>query len=58
MSDDLRARVVAGAPLADIRALAQARGMSPLRAAGWGKACAGKTTLEEVLRVTRDESLG
>ena len=58
MSDDLRARVVAGAPLADIRALAQARGMASLRAAGWGKACVGKTTLEEVLRVTRDESLG
>ena len=58
MSDDLRARVVASAPLADIRALARERGMAPLRAAGWDTACAGITTLEEVLRVTRDESLG
>jgi general secretion pathway protein E len=58
MNDELRARVVAGAPLADIRALARERGMAPLRAAGWDKACAGTTTLEEVLRVTRDESVG
>ena len=58
MSDELRARVVAGAPLADVRARAQAQGMAPLRAAGWAKACAGITTLEEVLRVTRDETLG
>ncbi|HYT04749.1 MAG TPA: ATPase, T2SS/T4P/T4SS family [Gemmatimonadales bacterium] len=58
MSDELRARVVKNAPLAEIQALAQARGMAPLRAAGWAKACAGGTTLEEVLRVTRDEVLG
>src|SRR6266702_632227 len=58
MSDELRARVVKNAPLAEIQALAQARGMAPLRAAGWAQACAGGTTLEEVLRVTRDEVLG
>jgi len=33
-------------------------GMAPLRASGWAKACAGTTTVEEVLRVTRDEALG
>src|SRR3989441_5200016 len=58
LSEALRARVVKNAPLAEIRALAQAQGMAPLRAAGWAKACAGVTTLEEVLRVTRDEVLG
>jgi len=58
VSEELRARVVKDAPLAEVRALAQAQGMAPLRAAGWAKACAGITTLEEVLRVTRDEVLG
>jgi len=58
MSDEQRALVVKHAPLADARALAQGQGMAPLRAAGWAKACAGSTTLEEVLRVTRDEVLG
>ena len=58
MSEDLRDRVVRRAPLAEIRALAQAQGMAPLRASGCAKACAGSTTLEEVLRVTRDEALG
>ena len=58
LSDGLRARVVAGASLAALRDLARSEGMAPLRAAGWAKACTGITTLDEVLRVTRDESLG
>ena len=58
MSEEQRALVVKHAPLAEVRALAQGQGMAPLRAAGWAKACAGSTTLEEVLRVTRDEVLG
>ena len=58
MSEEQRALVVKHAPLAEVRALAQGQGMAPLRAAGWAKACAGNTTLEEVLRVTRDEVLG
>ena len=58
MSEGLRERVVQRAPLAEIRALAQAQGMEPLRASGWAKACAGTTTLEEILRVTRDETVG
>ena len=58
VSEELRERIVQHAPLAEIRALAQAQGMAPLRAAGWAKACGGITTLEEVLRVTRDEALG
>ena len=58
MSDELRERVLKRTPLAEIRTLAQAQGMESLRAAGWAKACVGTTTLEEVLRVTRDEALG
>jgi general secretion pathway protein E len=55
LTDDLRARILAGVPIAEIRAVAMANGLVPLRAAGWAKACAGVTTIEEVLRVTRDE---
>jgi general secretion pathway protein E len=55
LTDDLRARILAGAPIADIRSVAAANGLVSLRAAGWAKACAGVTTIEEVLRVTRDE---
>src|SRR3989441_10750922 len=57
MSEDLRERVVQRAPLAEIRALAQAQGNAPLPASVWAKACAGTTTLEEVLRVTADDAL-
>jgi type II secretory ATPase GspE/PulE/Tfp pilus assembly ATPase PilB-like protein len=57
MSEELRARVVRSAPLGEIRVLAETQGMAPLRSGGWDKACAGITTLDEVLRVTRDEAL-
>jgi type II secretory ATPase GspE/PulE/Tfp pilus assembly ATPase PilB-like protein len=30
--------------------------MRPLRLDGWSKACQGLTTVDEVLRVTQDES--
>jgi type II secretion system protein E len=55
MSDALRELVVSGAPLDRIRSVADAEGMSSLRADGYAKAARGVTTLEEVLRVTRDE---
>ena len=56
MTAELRDAVVRSAPLAELRALALARGTMSLRAAGWAKACAGETTLDEVLRATRDEA--
>jgi general secretion pathway protein E len=55
MTPELREAVVRQASLAELRTLAGARGTESLRAAGWAKACAGVTTLEEVLRSTRDE---
>ena len=55
LSDELRAKIVDRAPLGELRAIAAAQGLESLRAAGWAKACAGVTTLEEVLRVTGDE---
>ncbi len=43
---------------AAIRAAARASGVPSLRASGIGKALAGETTLEEVLRVTQVDSAG
>jgi general secretion pathway protein E len=58
LSETLRGLIVKQAPLAELRALAQAEGMVSLRDAGWEKARAGITTTDEVLRLTRDEVLG
>jgi general secretion pathway protein E len=55
VSDDIRALIVRGAPLAELRALAEQEGLVSLRAAGWAQAAAGITTIDEVLRVTRDD---
>jgi type II secretory ATPase GspE/PulE/Tfp pilus assembly ATPase PilB-like protein len=55
LNDPLRSSIIARAPLRELRALAITAGMEPLRMAGWAKASAGITTLEEVLRVTPDE---
>jgi type II secretory ATPase GspE/PulE/Tfp pilus assembly ATPase PilB-like protein len=57
VSDEIRALVVAGAPLDDIRATARAQGMVPLRESGWAKVCAGVTTIDELLRVTTEDDL-
>jgi general secretion pathway protein E len=58
MTPSLREAVVQGASLAQLRTIAEARGMTSLRANGWVKACEGVTTLEEVMRLTRDEVVG
>ena len=57
LNDDLRVKILDRAPLGALRATAATQGMESLRAAGWAKACAGVTTLEEVLRVTSDETV-
>ncbi len=56
ISDELREMVAQRAPLAEIREQARLRGMRSLRHDGLAKAARGITTLEEVLRVTRDEA--
>ena len=58
MGAELRQAVVERKSLAELRALAERRGTASLRSAGWAKACAGITTLEEVMRLTRDEVVG
>jgi type II secretory ATPase GspE/PulE/Tfp pilus assembly ATPase PilB-like protein len=45
-------RISAGASLNEVRELARAAGMKPLRVDGVEKVKAGITTLEEVYRVT------
>ena len=56
LDDALRERISAGVPSEQLRAAAAAAGMIPLRTTGWRLAAAGVTTLDEVLRVTQDNS--
>ena len=52
MTDELKDAIVRRAGRADLRELATAAGMRPMRADGWTKVEAGLTTVEEVLRVS------
>ncbi len=56
LTDDLRSLILRRASSRDLRRLALDHGMRPLRLDGWSKACQGLTTVDEVLRVTQDES--
>jgi type II secretory ATPase GspE/PulE/Tfp pilus assembly ATPase PilB-like protein len=53
LDDDLREAIVRGASRLELRTMAEAHGMRPLRVDGWSKAEAGLTTVEEVLRVVQ-----
>jgi len=52
---DLRAMILRGAAPAELRAAAQAQGMTTLRQAGLARALEGVTSVDEVLRVTAAE---
>lgn len=54
ITDDLRDAIAAGAPRAQLRTLAIAAGLVPLRSDGWQKVESGLTTVEEVMRVIQD----
>jgi len=54
-NDELRAMVLDNKDAASIEAVAVTHGMRTLLASGLEKALAGETSLEEVLRVTREE---
>ena len=56
MNDEMRALVIARASTDDIRKHAIAAGMTTLREGGLAKVRAGRTTIEEVLRVTASET--
>ena len=55
VTESIRSLIVRKAPAAEIRREAIAQGMVTLREDGWARACAGLTTLAEILRVTEDE---
>jgi general secretion pathway protein E len=56
LTDDARSLILGKAPTAAIRRHAIDRGMATLREDGWAKACAGITTVEEILRVTQEDA--
>ena len=56
MTEELRSLTLRKAPGHEIRQRAIAAGMTTLRQDGWAKCCAGVTTIDEVLRVTHEES--
>ena len=56
ISEDARSLILRRAPTRDIRHQALEAGMVSLRLDGWRKACAGVTTVEEILRVTQEDA--
>jgi len=57
MSDEIHALILERASSRDIRKVAVAQGMASLRKDGWRLIREGKTTAEEVLRMTKEEDL-
>jgi len=55
ISEEIRSLVLARAPSTELRRQAATEGMKCLREDGWRLVQSGKTTIEEVLRVTKDE---
>jgi general secretion pathway protein E/type IV pilus assembly protein PilB len=58
ISDELRGLVLHRAPSHDIRKIAMKQGMSSLRQDGWRFVREGRTTVDEVMRNTKDEDSG
>ena len=57
MDNVIRPLVMEHAPASTIRTAACAQGMRTLRQDGWEKVVRGMTTVEEVLRVTRQDDI-
>jgi type II secretion system protein E len=56
ITEESRSLIVRKAPAGEIRRHAVAQGMVTLREDAWAKACAGLTTVEEILRVTQEDT--
>jgi type II secretion system protein E len=56
VDEEVRSLILRRAATSEIRRYAVEHGMLTLRADGWAKARAGMTTIDEVLRVTEEES--
>jgi len=57
ISDELRALILERSSSRIIRKVAVQQGMNSLRDDGWRLIAEGRTTVEEVLRVTKDEEV-
>jgi len=55
VTEDVRSLILERAPAGGIRKAAQQHGMKCLREDGWRLVMEGRTTIEEVIRVTKDE---
>ena len=56
ITEDVRSLIVRKASAGEIRRHAMEKGMVTLREDGWARVCAGLTTVEEILRVTQEET--
>jgi general secretion pathway protein E len=56
INDETRSLIVRRAPAGEIRRHAVEHGMLTLREDAWAKACAGFTTVDEILRVTQEDT--
>ena len=57
VDEDIRTLILEGASAGELRKSARRNGMSSLREDGWRLVMDKKTTVEEVLRVTKDERM-
>ena len=58
ITENVRSLIVRNLSSTEIREAAIADGMVPLRFSGGSKVLAGETSLEEVMRITQDDSVG
>lgn len=58
ISDEIRTQVLHRSPSHEIRKVAMKQGMSSLRQDGWRFVREGRTTVDEVMRNTKDEEAG
>jgi len=58
ISDDIRTLILRNAPSHELRKVATREGMRSLREDGWRVVCEGRTTIDEVIRNTKDETAG
>src|SRR5262245_37005907 len=58
VSDEVRSLILNRAPSHDLRKIAVTQGMQSLREDGWRIVREGRTTVDEVMRNTKDEEAG
>ncbi len=58
VTDEIREMILNRAPAGNIRKIAQQQGMDSLRGDGWRLVREGRTTIEEVMRVTKEDTIG